>query len=163
MEKKKHIYTEQEAYQRLSALCAMSEQCCHDVKKMKRWEVTDEMAERIVARLVKEKFIDEERFARAFVKDKFRYNHWGRVRIEQELKMRKIAPKHIEMGLEELKEEDSLGALREMIQKKLPTVKGKNEYEIRGKLIRFVLGRGFAMDDIMKIVGGLDECDEYMD
>ena len=77
--------------------------------------------------------------------------------------MRKIAPKHIEMGLEELKEEDSLGALREMIQKKLPTVKGKNEYEIRGKLIRFALGRGFAMDDIMKIVGGLDECDEYMD
>ena len=164
MEKKKHIYTEQEAYQRLSALCAMSEQCCHDVmKKMKRWEVTDDMAERIVARLVKEKFIDEERFARAFVKDKFRYNHWGRVRIEQELKMRKIAPKHIEMGLEELKEEDSLGALREMIQKKLHTVKGKNEYEIRGKLIRFALGRGFAMDDIMKIVGGLDECDEYMD
>ena len=164
MEKKKHIYTEQEAYQKLSALCAMSEQCCHDVmKKMKRWEVADEMAERIVARLVKEKFIDEERFARAFVKDKFRYNHWGQVRIEQELKMRKIAPKHIEMGLEELKEEDSLGALREMIQKKRPTVKGKNEYEIRGKLIRFALGRGFAMDDIMKVVGGLDECDEYMD
>jgi regulatory protein len=164
MEKKKHIYTEQEAYQKLSALCAMSEQCCHDVmKKMKRWEVADEVAVRIVARLVKEKFIDEERFARAFVKDKFRYNHWGQVRIEQELKMRKIAPKHIEMGLEELKEEDSLGALREMIQKKRPTVKGKNEYEIRGKLIRFALGRGFAMDDIMKVVGSLDECDEYMD
>lgn len=155
---------EQEAYQRLSALCALSEQCCHDVmKKMKRWEVADEVAERIVARLIKEKFIDEERFARAFVKDKFRYNHWGQVRIEQELKMRKIAPKHIEMGLEELKEEDSLGALREMIQKKRPTVKGKNEYEIKGKLIRFALGRGFAMDDIMKVVGSLDECDEYMD
>jgi regulatory protein len=164
MEKKKHIYTEQEAYQKLSALCALSEQCCHDVmKKMKRWEVADEVAERIVARLVKEKFIDEERFARAFVKDKFRYNHWGQVRIEQELKMRKIAPKHIEMGLEELQEEDSLGALREMIQKKRPTVKGKNEYEIRGKLIRFAMGRGFAMDDIMKVVGSLDDCDEYMD
>lgn len=164
MEKKHHLYTEQEAYQKLSALCALSEQCCYDVmKKMKRWEVADEMAEKVVARLIKEKFIDEERYARAFVKDKFHYNHWGRVRIEKELKMRKIAAKHIEAGLEELKEEDNMDALRKIIEKKRPTVKGKNEYEVRGKLMRFALGRGFAMDDIMKVVGSLDECDEYMD
>lgn len=163
MERKKHSYTEQEAYQKLSALCAMSEQCCYDVmKKMKRWEVAEEVAERIVAKLVKEKFIDEERFARAFVRDKFRYNHWGRVRIEQELKMRKIAAKHIEAGLEELKEEDNMDVLRQLLEKKRPSVKGKNEYEIKGKLIRFALGKGFAMDDIMKVVGSLDECDEYM-
>ena len=141
----------------------MSEQCCYDVmKKMKRWEVVDEVAERVVAKLVKEKFIDEERFARAFVRDKFRYNHWGRVRIEQELKMRKIAAKHIEAGLEELKEEDNMDVLRKLLEKKRPSVKGKNECEIKGKLIRFALGKGFAMDDIMKVVGSLDECDEYM-
>ena len=159
MERKKHIYTEQEAYQKLSALCAMSEQCCHDVmQKLKRWEVVPEVAERIVARLVKERFIDEERYARAFVKDKFRYNHWGRVKIEMELKKRKIAQRHIEIGLEELQEEDNLDVLREIIKKKRPSVKGKNEYEIRGKLIRFALGRGFQMDDIVKVVGDLDEC-----
>ena len=164
MEKNTHLYTEQEAYQKLSALCALSEQCCYDVmKKMKRWELTDEMAEKIVARLIKEKFIDEERYARAFVRDKFRYNHWGKVRIEQELKIRKIAAKHIEAGLEELKEEDNLDTLCKIIEKKRPSVKGKNEYEIKGKLIRFALGRGFEMDDIMKIVGSLDECDEHMD
>ena len=159
MEKKHHLYTEQEAYQKLSALCALSEQCCYDVmKKMKRWEVADEMAEKVVARLIKEKFIDEERFARAFVRDKFRYNHWGRVKIELELRKKKIAQRHIEMGLEELQEEDNLNTLRELIQKKRLSVKGKNEYEIRGKLIRFALGRGFQMDDIVKVVGDLDEC-----
>lgn len=159
MERKKHIYTEQEAYQKLSALCAMSEQCCHDVMmKMKRWEVAQEVAEKMVARLVKERFIDEERFAKAFVRDKFRYNHWGRVKIELELRKKKIAQRHIEMGLEELQEEDNLNTLRELIQKKRPSVKGKNEYEIRGKLIRFALGRGFQMDDIVKVVGDLDEC-----
>ena len=152
------IYTEEEAYQKLSALCAMSEQCCHDMmRKMQRWEMPKEVAERIVARLVKERFIDEERFARAFVKDKFRYNHWGRIRIEQELKMRRIAQRHIEKGLEELCEEDNLSALREIVQKKRPQVKGKNEYEIKGKLIRFALGKGFAMEDIMKVVGSVDE------
>ena len=159
MERKKHLYTEQEAYQKLSALCAMSEQCCHDVlMKMRRWELKEEVTEKIVARLVKERFIDEERFAKAFVRDKFRYNHWGQVKIELELKKRKIAQRHIETGLEELKEEDNLDALREIIQKKRPSVKGKNEYEIRGKLIRFALGRGFQMDDIVKVVGDLDEC-----
>ena len=126
--------------------------------KLKRWEVAQEVAEKMVARLVKERFIDEERFARAFVRDKFRYNHWGRVKIELELRKKKIAQRHIEMGLEELQEEDNLNTLRELIQKKRPSVKGKNEYEIRGKLIRFALGRGFQMDDIVKVVGDLDEC-----
>jgi len=153
MDKKKHIYTEQEAYQKLSALCAMSEQCCYDVmQKLKRWEVEPTIAERIVAKLVKERFIDEERYARAFVRDKFRYNHWGRVRIELELKKRKIASRHIEMGMEELKEEDNLETLRQIIEKKRPSVKGKNDYEIKGKLIRFALGRGFEMEDILRVM-----------
>ena len=153
MDKKKHIYTEQEAYQKLSALCAMSEQCCYDVmQKLKRWEVEPTIAERIVAKLVKERFIDEERYARAFVRDKFRYNHWGRVRIELELKKRKIASRNIEIGMEEVKEEDNLDTLRQIIEKKRPSVKGKNEYEIKGKLIRFALGRGFEMEDILRVM-----------
>ena len=154
----KHIYTEQEVYLKLSTLCAMGELCVEDAKrKMKRWEIAEDVIEQIVARLIKERFIDEERYAKAFVRDKFRYNHWGKVRIEKELKMRHIAQKHITLGLEELKEEDNLCTLREIIQKKRSLVKGKNEYEIRGKLIRFALGRGFVMDDILKVVGSLDE------
>ena len=161
MEKKKHKYTEQEAYQRLSALCAMSEYCAHDMmKKMKNWELPEGCEERVVSRLVKEGFIDEGRYAKAFVRDKFRYNHWGRVRIEQELKMRKISQMNREEAIKEIEEGDCLEALKEMIEKKRPSVKGKNEYEIRGKLIRFALGRGFAMEDVMKVVGSLDECME---
>lgn len=155
------IYTTEEAYQKGAALCAMSEQCCDDMlRRLNRWAIPRDKAEAVVARLVKERFIDEERYARAFVRDKFRYNHWGRVKIELELKRRHIAPAHIEAGLEELKEEDSLEALREIIRKKRPMVKGRNEYEIRGKLIRFALGRGFQMDDIVKVVGSLDECED---
>jgi len=153
MERKQHIYTEQEAYQKLSALCAMSEQCCHDMmRKMSRWQMDQEVAEKVVARLVKEGFINEERYARAFVRDKFRYNHWGEVKIKHELKLKGISQKHIEAGLEELDEDDNLNALREIIQKKRPSVKGKSDYEIRCKLIRFAVGRGFDMDDIMKVL-----------
>ena len=63
------------------------------------------------------------------------------------------------MGLEELKEEDCLDTLKEIIQKKRSTVKGKSEYEIKGKLIRFALGRGFVMEDLLKVVGDLDNSD----
>jgi regulatory protein len=161
MEKRKHIYTEQEAFLRLSALCAMGELCVEDVRrKMGRWEMEEAVAERIAERLVKEGFIDEERYARAFVRDKFRYNHWGRVRIEQELRRRKICQRYIEEGLKEIDAQDNLESLRVMLEKKRPSVKGRNEYEIRGKLIRFALGRGFAMEDIMKVVGSLEECVE---
>lgn len=158
MEKKKHKYSEQEAYIKLSALCAVAEYCKHDMrKKMKNWELPDGAEEKIITRLVKERFVDEKRFAHAFVRDKFRYNRWGRVRIAQELKMRHIDENVIEDALEEIEEDDNLQTLREIIEKKRPSVKGKSEYEIRGKLIRFALGRGFSMSDAVKVIGDLDE------
>lgn len=157
MERKRKKYTEQEAYQRLSALCAMGEHCCYDVeKKMQQWELPAGADERIVARLVKERFIDEERYARAFVRDKFTYNHWGKVRLQHELKMRHIAQRHIDQALDTIEAEDTLAALEELIRKKRPSVKGKNPYEIHGKLIRFALGRGFSMDDILRVVGTVE-------
>lgn len=162
MEKKTHKYTEQEAYQKLSALCALAEYCCWDMmKKMKNWEFEDndckdEIKEHIISKLVSERFIDESRFAKAFVRDKFRYNHWGVVRIQQELKMRHIAQKHIDIAIQEIDDDDNLDTLRDIIQKKKSSVKGKSDYEIKVKLIRFAVGRGFKMDDVIKIVGDLD-------
>lgn len=181
MEIKKHTCTEQEAYQKLSALCASAEYCEADLrKKMRNWAIipqasshesasTDEpdaeyeredgdttSLDSIISRLRQERFIDDSRYAHAFVRDKFRYNHWGRVRISQELKMRKISADIIEDALCEIPEEDNLDTLRRLIDTKRKSVKGKSEYEIRGKLIRFALGRGFQMDDIIKVVGEAD-------
>lgn len=154
METKKHTYSEQEAYIKLSALCASAEYCEYDLrKKARNW---DTPLDSIISRLRQERFIDDSRYAHAFVRDKFRYNHWGRVRISQELKMRKISADIIEEALCEIPEEDNLDTLRRLIDTKRKSVKGKSEYEIRGKLIRFALGRGFQMDDIIKVVGEAD-------
>lgn len=151
------ICTEQEAYQRLSALCAMGERCSHDVQeKLKRMGVDEDAAERIVARLVKEGFIDEERYAQAFANDKFRHNHWGRVKIQRELQLRHIPQRHIDQALRAFDEADNLQTLREILQKKRPSVKGKTHYEVKCKLLRFALGRGFPMDDITKVLGDID-------
>lgn len=173
---KKHIYSEQEAYLKLSALCASAEYCEFDLRrKARNWEVcnnendnlNDNLKETslnsqlssidsIIARLREEHFIDDERYAHAFVRDKFRYNHWGRVRISQELRMRRIDSSVIEEALKEIPEEDNLETLRHLINNKRKSVKGKSDYEIRCKLIRFALGRGFIMDDITKVVGDVD-------
>lgn len=163
MEIKKYRYTEQEACIKLSALCASAEYCEYDLRrKMRNWLLCDNEDEneavknRVIARLRKDRFIDDERYARAFVRDKFRYNHWGVVRIKQELRLRKIDSNIIEDALTEIPKDDNLTMLRKLIATKKKSVKGKSEYDIRCKLIRFALGRGFQMDDIIKVVGDVD-------
>ena len=157
MEVKKHKYSEQEAFNKLSALCASAEYCETDMRrKMQRWELPEGAEERIIAKLYKERFIDDKRYAHAFVRDKFRYNHWGRVRISRELRMRNIASEVIDEALNEIPEEDKLETLRHLINNKRKTVKSKSEYEVQTKLIRFALGRGFELEDIIKTVGDVD-------
>ena len=83
--------TEQEAYLQLATLCAQAEHCEQEMRdKMKRWEIDETAQNRIIDRLVKERYIDNERYARAFVKDKIRYNKWGRRKVQQALWMKRI-------------------------------------------------------------------------
>lgn len=157
MEKKTHTYTESEAYSRLTALCARSELCRSDaMQRLNRWQVTDATAEKVVARLVKERYIDEERFAHAFANDKFRYNHWGSIKIALELKRRRIPQDCIDKALANIDEGENLEKLQEIIRKKRPSVRGKNDYEIRGKLIRYAAGKGFPIDEVVKVVDSLE-------
>ena len=83
--------TEQEAYLHLAALCAQAEHCQQEMRdKMRRWELDETVQNRIIDRLIKERYVDDERYARAFVKDKIRYNKWGRRKVQQALWMKRI-------------------------------------------------------------------------
>lgn len=144
--------SEEQAYQKLAALYAVSEQCVADIRrKMQRWTIIGD-AEGIIDRLIKERFIDERRFARAFALDKFRYNHWGREMIRMEMKRRLISSADIDYGLSEIPEDEYEAALRHLIEAKRPTVKGKSEYEVKQKIIRYALGKGYEMDEILRII-----------
>lgn len=152
MEVRKPI-AEEEAFNRLAAKCATAEYCIFDMRrKMERWLLKEGAEERIIARLLKDNFINEERYAHAFVRDKFRYNHWGWVRIERELMMRGIPQEYINEAHEEIDPSDNLESLRQLIETKKRSVKGKNEYEIKGKLFRFAISRGFKYDDINRVL-----------
>ncbi len=145
--------TEAEAYNKFSAQCALAEYCRYDIrKKLKRADADESLIDKVLNRLIKEGFIDEARYARAFVRDKFRYNRWGAQRIQHELRMKGIDQSLIDEALEEISDDDSFENLHHVIQKKLPSVKGRNSYEIKMKLMRFAISRGFDMDTVRRVI-----------
>jgi regulatory protein len=149
----KRLISENDAMIRLTAKCAVSEYCRADIRKMmSRWELPEGVADKIIKRLQDERYIDEQRYAHAFVRDKFRYNHWGWIRIEQELRRRNIPQEYIDEAKEEISDDDNLEALRKIIDSKRPTIKGKNEYEVNAKLFRFALSRGFSYSAINQVL-----------
>jgi regulatory protein len=141
--------TEQEAYLQLAALCAQAEHCQQEMRdKMRRWELDETVQNRIVARLIKERYVDDERFARAFVKDKIRYNKWGRRKVQQALWQKRIDADIQQRVLDEIDEKEYLDVLRPLLKQKRKSIKAESDYELNQKLVRFALGRGFGFDII---------------
>lgn len=152
--------TEQEAYLQLAALCAQAEHCQQEMRdKMKRWEIDEIVQNRIVARLVKERYIDDERYARAFVKDKIRYNKWGRRKVQQALWQKRIDNDIQQRVLDEIDEKEYLDVLCPLLKQKRKTIKAQSDYELNQKLMRFALSRGFTLDIIRQCIDVEEEPD----
>lgn len=141
--------TEQDAYLTLAALCAQAEHCQYEmVEKMRRWELDDEAQARVMQRLVSERYVDDERYARAFVKDKVRYNKWGRRKVEQALWQKHIDEDIRQQVLDEVDDDEYLSVLKPLLQQKRHSTKAANDYELNQKLVRFAVSRGFTYDII---------------
>ena len=157
--------TEQEAYLRLAALCAQAEHCEQEMRdKMRRWGLDEAAQDKVVERLTKERYIDEERYARAFVKDKIRYNKWGRRKVQQALWMKHISDDIQQQVLDEIDEKEYLDALRPLLKQKRKSIKAESDYELNQKLVRFALSRGFGFDIIRQCMDvNEDDFDEDLD
>ncbi|MCD8293145.1 MAG: RecX family transcriptional regulator [Prevotellaceae bacterium] len=157
--------TASEALGRMAAFCSAAEQCRADAReKLRRWKVDEADVERILDRLEQEKFIDGQRFCRAFINDKFRFAKWGKVKIAQALKQKEIAPEVYRPLLEEIDRHAYLDTLQKLLELKRRSVSAASRYEMEGKLARFALGRGYEMDDIrhcLSLSGEEDGCGEY--
>ena len=155
--------TEEEAFLQLAALCANAEHCQYEMlEKMKRWELSDEAQARVMARLVEERYVDDRRYARAFVKDKIRYNKWGRRKVQQGLWMKRIDKDIQDEILDEIEETEYLNVLKPLLRQKRKSIKANSDYELNQKLVRFAYGRGFTFDIIRQCldVSEIDE-DEF--
>ena len=146
------------ALQRLSALCASAEHCEYEMtEKMRKWEVEESDRERIMEYLRKAKFVDDERYARAFVKDKIKYNKWGRRKVEQGLWAKHIAEDIRQRVLDEVDESQYKSVLTDLLKSKRRSIKAANDYEMNRKLIKFALSRGFDYSIIRQCI----DCDDY--
>jgi len=147
--------TEDEMLKKMADYCTRTERCISDVRKKIRYsELPPEAEERIISRLVHEKFIDEERFAKSFVNDMLRFNHWGRVKIAYELKFRNIRPQIYGKALEAIDENEYQTILSTLLNSKLRTTKGRPN-EVFQKLMRFASTKGFETSLIIKTLKGM--------
>ena len=157
--------TEEEAFLQLAALCANAEHCQYEMlEKMKRWELSEEAQARVMAQLIEERYVDDRRYARAFVKDKIRYNKWGRRKVQQGLWMKRIDKEIQDEVLDEIDEKEYLDVLKPLLKQKRKSIKANSDYELNQKLVRFAYGRGFTFEIIRQCldVSDIDE-DEFED
>lgn len=150
--------TETEALTRVAAYCAASEHCRAEIEgKLQRWGIAYRAIDRILKRLEEEKYIDEERFCRAFIRDKYRFAKWGKMKIRQALQLKKISSTVYSPYLNEIDLEEYLSILSDLLASKRKSVRAGNLFELNGKLIRFALSRGFEMEDILHCIDLSDE------
>jgi len=137
------------AFDKAALLCSRSEKCISEIQeKLKLFGLSVEESEPVIKKLVDEKYIDDERFARAFVKDKFRFNHWGKQKIEYMLRAKKINQEILELAFEEIEDEGYADELLKLLTDKAKSIKFKDQYDKRNKLMRFAMGRGFESGKI---------------
>ncbi len=140
------------AYDKAAVLCSRSEKCTSEIlEKLKLYGLSVEESLPVINQLKEEKYLDDERFARAYVKDKFRFNHWGKQKIEFMLRAKKISQEILELAFEEIVEDDYSEGLLKLISDKAISVKAKDKYDKRNKLMRFALGRGFESNKVYAI------------
>lgn len=150
MDKKGRIITEEGAYAKMARICSRKEYAPSDIaRKLRRMELSEPIVNKIIDRLKKERYIDEKRFIRSYIHDKLRFNKWGKRKIALSLRQKQLPQELIDELFSEISDASFGESLQPILEKKWKSVKGRSEYEKRGKLIRYALGRGFSMDEVM--------------
>ena len=129
----------------------MREYCRNDIAtKLKKYDLSDKESEQIIFSLEQDKFLDNSRYASAFVRDKSAFNGWGPSKIKWALKSKKIEEEIIEQAMKQLPQEDEAERLLLLLNKKLKTLsREQDSAKVRVKLLRFAISRGFDYDKVM--------------
>ena len=139
-----------------ASFCAYQERSLKEVRqRLREWELTEDEIEPIIAELIIQNYLNEERFTRAFAGGKFRVKKWGRLKIKQELKLRGVSNELIQKGLSEIDGDDYEETLRDLLEKKARSLRGE-PLDVKQKLVRFALSRGFESDIVWDLLKTID-------
>ena len=149
-------YTVQEATHKLMQFCAYRDRSQKEVEdKLLEMRMIPEAREQIIIKLMQEKFLNEERFARSFVRGKFRIKKWGRLKIKMELKKKEISSPIIALALTEINDKNYVQTLIELAEKKLPLIKEENPFKKKKKLYDFLSSKGYESHLILEVIEDL--------
>ena len=142
-------FTEEEAFEKMTAWCSTGERCRSEVsEKLQRWSVPYAIINKVIDRLIDSGYIDEERYCRAFIRDKYRLEKWGKQKIAKALYVKRI-PQHISNTQWDVIDNDEYQSiLHKLLQSKRKSIHANDEKSLNEKLIRFALSRGFDYKDI---------------
>ena len=147
------VYTVKEATERIQSFCAIQDRCQWEVeKKMKEWAISDEIIENILTDLILDKFVDEQRFSESFCRGKFRIKRWGKVKIKNELKIKKISKNCIDKGLLQIENEEYMEVLKYLYIKKRNSLKDTNQFIRKGKIAKHLQQKGFESNLIWELI-----------
>lgn len=111
--------------------------------------------DQLLAHLVTKNYLNEERYAQAYVSGKFRIKQWGRKKILEGLKTNAVSTPCIKSGLREIDEADYWATIRILVDKKIKLVKGKDDFETRGKVASYIIQKGFEPEMVWSVINGL--------
>ena len=140
-------------YEKTRNFCEYQERCIYDVKKkLQLWKATDTTIEKIITQLEKDDFINEERFAVSFAVGKLRNNKWGRTKIFYALSQKHIPEIYIQMGLNEIDEEEYMATLKYILNSK--NISEKDDFKRKAKLVKYAQQKGFQPSLVWKVLNG---------
>ena len=146
-------YTLEELLHKAASYCSISEHCISEVEeKLNAWCVNCDDRATIIKRLVEDDFINEKRFCNFFVKDKFRFNKWGKIKISYALKQKGLSNELITNALNSIDDGEYEEMLASILKTKLIGLKYEFDYEKQGKLFRFAQSRGFESNVIESVL-----------
>lgn len=149
---KANIITPEKAILRAQALCARQERCSHDIRlKFKQWQLSNNDTEKIIKQLIIDGFINDERYAKMFVRDKSKFSKWGSIKITYTLKSKHFSEDIIRSALDEIDHANDESILKEILLRKMKGIKAKSTYDLKAKLVRFGISRGFAYEIVNRI------------
>ncbi len=158
MQKKEIKLTPKQALLKLASYCAYQERSHYEVKnKLAEYGVFYNVAEQVIAELIIQNYLNEERFAKAFAGGKFRVKKWGRNKIKQELKLKQVSDYCIQQGMKEIDFDDYLQTLKEEALAKYDALKDKNYLIKANKTAKYLVSRGFETDLVWEIVKKINQ------
>ncbi|MCI3936796.1 RecX family transcriptional regulator [Chryseobacterium aahli] len=152
MQSEKKLFTFEETKQKLVNYCVYQDRCHAEVEqKMREFVLIPDAKEEILLYLMKENYLNEERFTRSYIRGKFYIKSWGKTKIKMYLKQKGITEKLIVKSFDEIDEDDYVKTIQRLYENYESKLKGLQAYQKKSKTIKYLLSRGFEYEVILQL------------